>query len=465
MTDTTSEQTERKLLDELYADFETRRPDPAVDPGGRPHADVAAARRGPAPVAVGRSCCPSHSAPESSYRWDVAASAAPWPCPTPACRAVRTPPRPCGPRSSTWARARSPPRTGTARAPSGSSSKARACGPTSTATRSRCGAATCCSRRAGPSTSTRTSPTSRWPGSTASTSRSSPSWTPASSSSAPTTSPPVETPERSRGERLWGHPGLRPIGRPDQPNSPLGAYRWEHTDAALTAQLELEDEGVPGVLEPGHAGVRFSNPTTGRDALVTHAHRDAPTAGRRTDRPRAHGRLRGLAGVRGAAVAHVGDKVFEMSRGRPVRRPVLVRGLAVRPHPGRPVPFQRRARLRGPGPRPHRPRRTQVKLATIRVNGTTRAVRRRRGQGRGPGRDRPGGLPAPRRLGGTGRGRRRRDVRRRPGLRPGRRRPGEDRLRRPQLPHPHSGDGPRTALAPRRCSTSSREPWSARTTT
>jgi hypothetical protein len=28
------------------------------------------------------------------------------------------------------------------------------------------------------------------------------------------------TPERSRGERLWGQPGLRPISQPEQPNSP-----------------------------------------------------------------------------------------------------------------------------------------------------------------------------------------------------------------------------------------------------
>src|SRR4051794_41940981 len=48
------------------------------------------------------------------------------------------------------------------------------------------------------------------------------------------------------------------------------AYRWVHTDAALTAQLELAAEGVPGTLvEPGHAAVRFSNPTTGGDALTT----------------------------------------------------------------------------------------------------------------------------------------------------------------------------------------------------
>jgi gentisate 1,2-dioxygenase len=47
------------------------------------------------------------------------------------------------------------------------------------------------------------------------------------------------------------------------------AYRWRHTDAALTAQLELEEEGIPGVLEPGHAAVRYTNPTSGADALIT----------------------------------------------------------------------------------------------------------------------------------------------------------------------------------------------------
>ena len=52
-------------------------------------------------------------------------------------------------------------------------------------------------------------------------------------------------------------------------SSPLPAYRWQHTDAALAAQLELEAEGYPGVVERGHAAIRFSNPTTGADALPT----------------------------------------------------------------------------------------------------------------------------------------------------------------------------------------------------
>src|SRR5689334_3625349 len=78
------------------------------------------------------------------------------------------------------------------------------------------------------------------------------------------------TPGRSRSERLWAHPGLRPLSALDErPASPLVAYRWEHTDAALDAQLELDADGYPGVVEPGHAAVRFVNPTTGGDALST----------------------------------------------------------------------------------------------------------------------------------------------------------------------------------------------------
>jgi gentisate 1,2-dioxygenase len=78
------------------------------------------------------------------------------------------------------------------------------------------------------------------------------------------------TPATSRSERLWGRPGLRPIGGPEpKASSPLCAYRWEFTDAALADQLALEAEGRPSTVEPGHAAVRFSNPATGGDALVT----------------------------------------------------------------------------------------------------------------------------------------------------------------------------------------------------
>ena len=78
------------------------------------------------------------------------------------------------------------------------------------------------------------------------------------------------TPARSRSERLWAHPGLTPVGvSATGPGTPLLAYRWEHTDRALADQLELESEGFPGVVEPGHAVVRFTDPSTGGDVLPT----------------------------------------------------------------------------------------------------------------------------------------------------------------------------------------------------
>jgi gentisate 1,2-dioxygenase len=78
------------------------------------------------------------------------------------------------------------------------------------------------------------------------------------------------TPDRSRSERLWGHPGLTPIGAPaGGTGTPLLAYRWEHTDRALADQLGLEDDGHPGTVEPGHAAVRFTDPRTGADVLPT----------------------------------------------------------------------------------------------------------------------------------------------------------------------------------------------------
>ncbi len=78
------------------------------------------------------------------------------------------------------------------------------------------------------------------------------------------------TPNYSRGERLWCHPGLRPLsGLQDTVSSPIGAYRWEYTDRALTEQLLLEEEGVPATVEQGHAAIRYVNPTTGGDVMPT----------------------------------------------------------------------------------------------------------------------------------------------------------------------------------------------------
>jgi gentisate 1,2-dioxygenase len=63
---------------------------------------------------------------------------------------------------------------------------------------------------------------------------------------------------------------LRPLsGLEDKVSSPLSAYRWEHTDAALREQLALEDEGYPATVEQGHAAIRYTNPTTGGDVMPT----------------------------------------------------------------------------------------------------------------------------------------------------------------------------------------------------
>ena len=78
------------------------------------------------------------------------------------------------------------------------------------------------------------------------------------------------TPNFSRSERLWCHPGLRPLsGLQNTVASPIGAYRWEYTDRALAEQLLLEDEGQPATVEQGHAAVRYVNPTTGGDVMPT----------------------------------------------------------------------------------------------------------------------------------------------------------------------------------------------------
>ena len=74
------------------------------------------------------------------------------------------------------------------------------------------------------------------------------------------------TPERSYSERLWGSPASPRSPWPGtRPASPLMAYRWAHTDAALAAQLELEDDGIPGSWS--RATPRSASPT--RPAAAT----------------------------------------------------------------------------------------------------------------------------------------------------------------------------------------------------
>jgi gentisate 1,2-dioxygenase len=86
----------------------------------------------------------------------------------------------------------------------------------------------------------------------------------------------------SRSEQLWGSAGLTPLSQlGPTPATPLLVYRWAATDAALAAQLEAEAEGFAATVSPGHAAVRYTNPTNGADVLPTiraEFHRLAPGA-------------------------------------------------------------------------------------------------------------------------------------------------------------------------------------------
>ncbi|MBC7734053.1 MAG: cupin domain-containing protein [Bacteriovorax sp.] len=126
----------------------------------------------------------------------------------------------------------------------------------------------------------------------------------------------MTTPDRSRSERLWGHAGLRPVSETRAlPATPLLAYRWADTDRALTEQLELEDEGEACTLSPGHAAVRFTNPTNGGDVLPTmrtEMHR--VRAGSQTLTRRETGSSVYQV-FDGTGVVSVGDKQWDVARG------------------------------------------------------------------------------------------------------------------------------------------------------
>ena len=78
------------------------------------------------------------------------------------------------------------------------------------------------------------------------------------------------TPERSRSERLWGHPGLRPVSaraptRLPVAELPVGRHRPRRSATSSTSR----PRATPGTVEPGHAAVRYTNPTNGGDVLPT----------------------------------------------------------------------------------------------------------------------------------------------------------------------------------------------------
>ncbi len=72
-------------------------------------------------------------------------------------------------------------------------------------------------------------------------------------------------------------PDARSASRPAAPGTPLLAYRWEHTDRALTDQLAARGRrATPAIVEPGHAAVRYTNPRTGARRAADDPRRDAP---------------------------------------------------------------------------------------------------------------------------------------------------------------------------------------------
>ena len=105
------------------------------------------------------------------------------------------------------------------------------------------------------------------------------------------------TPDRSRGERLWGHPGLRPIGAPADGGVaagrlPLGAHRRRPRRAARTGA-----RGPSGGRGAGPRGGPFQQPRTGATpaTIRTEMHRIAAGAATGVHACR---RVGGLAGVR-----------------------------------------------------------------------------------------------------------------------------------------------------------------------
>jgi gentisate 1,2-dioxygenase len=125
-----------------------------------------------------------------------------------------------------------------------------------------------------------------------------------------------DAPMRSRSERLWAHPGLRPLVSGAPPAAtPLLAYRWEHTDRALCEQLASEDDGHPATAEPGHAAVRYTNPATAGDALPTiraEFHRFRPGA---SSTPRREVGSSVFQVFDGEADVHVGEATWRVGRG------------------------------------------------------------------------------------------------------------------------------------------------------
>ena len=271
------------------------------------------------------------------------------------------------------------------------------------------------------------------------------------------------TPERSRSQRLWGHPGLRPVSRagatPGTPllRLPLGRHRRR----ARPTSSSSRPRGTPGRSSP--ATRPSATPT--RPPAATSCRRSGPRCTGSAAAPRRHRAARPAPRSTRCSTA-AARSPSATPPGRVARGDLFVvpswQPLSVRSEAGasdsdsgraRPLPVQRHPDLRGaaPGPRarwtetpdeaghhphprrhdPRRPRRRTTQLVDLGAADL-------------------GELLAAPGLGGarrSGRRSRRRTVRG-AAFAPVVPRPRQDRLRRAELPQPHPRDGPRPARVP-----------------
>jgi gentisate 1,2-dioxygenase len=120
----------------------------------------------------------------------------------------------------------------------------------------------------------------------------------------------TRTDPRSTAERWYGGgPGLAPVDGPQLPahRSPLLAYRWADTDRALTAQL--------GVVDSGHARIRYTDPIRGGDVMPTmRCEVQRILAGRVTSTERqTGGRIACV--LHGSGEIRVGEETFDLGTG------------------------------------------------------------------------------------------------------------------------------------------------------
>jgi gentisate 1,2-dioxygenase len=107
----------------------------------------------------------------------------------------------------------------------------------------------------------------------------------------------TSTPDRSRGERLWAHPGVRPLAGIDATPavSPLPAYRWQHTRPCGTTGTGRRRASRRDRTRPRGHPVRQPGERCGRPGQ--HAHRGTPADRRHRDAAHAHRGIVGVAGV------------------------------------------------------------------------------------------------------------------------------------------------------------------------